>query len=296
MSLQSPIDTLTIRVGLSCRGPVWPTMKDEARDLIAEQLVVIPGGPGACSSEANRYRRRVYDACFSQRTKTCRYNKSIISSLFNRDIRKRGVVEHVCTGCCKSYHHTLYLMQTLGIKALYGERVKTYSRSNWTNAGKTFAAITGPSAILGLFECSFLRAHLKQSTGGDEPLPALVGDDDDEPAEAITPPAGTLVRAGVVVPSRAEVGLLSLEADMEPSATNSVEVKPISIWCENAEARIDLSTSWMLGGYYFSDMWICTTINKLWEAHITDQLRVSGAAWEARQHTKYLKTGKQIYQ
>ena len=93
-------DSRMIQAALSLDGPGWGNLLSDMRSMHDEQLVVIPNS--ASPADATHYRELVYHRMFfattSKENASARtmYKYTIVSRLYNGDIRKRGVVEHYC--------------------------------------------------------------------------------------------------------------------------------------------------------------------------------------------------------
>ena len=93
----------------------------------------------------------------------------IIRSLWNGDVRKRGVIEHAESGCCESPQHTLKLMKTVGLKCLL-KKLRVLMRDNWANCGRTLKLIALPTMVHGLLPQAILRTLKKTPAPVPRPI------------------------------------------------------------------------------------------------------------------------------
>ena len=125
-----PFDTRVIRLRLSTGGPTMPSIRKQARCLIVERFCIVR--PEDVPTEAHVHRNKVYNLFFAgASTPQDLWRKSIVTQLFNGDIRCGRTVQHVETGCCKSASETLDLMLSAGVAALFPPQ-KLLMRQNWT--------------------------------------------------------------------------------------------------------------------------------------------------------------------
>ncbi|CAK0802958.1 unnamed protein product, partial [Prorocentrum cordatum] len=128
-AVQKPADTMIIRMHLVRRANMPRAMK-AMRDVLAEQLVIIQGGPMGGADVS--YAQRVYDAFLPVRPSSDRFRRRLVQGLWNGNLRCSGRIEHMRTGRCKSRGQTLYLMQTCGLRALTKHMGHVMDRQNWT--------------------------------------------------------------------------------------------------------------------------------------------------------------------
>ncbi|CAK0810949.1 unnamed protein product [Prorocentrum cordatum] len=149
-----PFDTNLVRCQMSLTGDHLLGLRHHARLLHGEQLVVKRGVPPA---DATAHRDAIWKLCSDSDDPTTVYRREVVSRLYNGDIRKHGVIEHYCRGCCESPRHTLFLMRRHGVPALFG-RIDVLNRANWVNQTRSHRCVGVPAAVHGIFQASYLRA------------------------------------------------------------------------------------------------------------------------------------------
>ena len=110
-----PFDSQVVRLGLSFKGGLKAKIKTEMRLIILEQCRVMID---EVNIEADAHRKAIYDLYLGGNTPREQWRRKVVERLFNGDIRKRDVIEHIEKGCCKSPSHTRMLMCTIGVEAL----------------------------------------------------------------------------------------------------------------------------------------------------------------------------------
>ena len=175
MKILKPADSQIIRLALSIRGDVETKILEESRKIIAEQLHVVFAG--SCSAEADAYRLDAYNTFLKGDRPIDKYHRIVVSLLFNGDIRLRGRIIHIERGCCQSWNHTCYLMQTIGLNSLYKNRFNVLQRGNWTGAGGSIDGPGLPTIVHGIFTAAYLRAVPQSSTvAAADVAPLAIGD------------------------------------------------------------------------------------------------------------------------
>ena len=163
----------------------------------------------------------------------------MLDRLFNGDIRRHGVVEHYECGCCVSRDQCLHLMSTVALKCLYRAHMRILSRSHWTGATEAVGDFL-PLLLHGVFAAAYLRAlstedhvaaamHFVDVVGfdrniGDQSTGVSEGPREDAPRERID---------GVVA---------------------AMERPSISVWREEASARVRSTREWLLSGVAADDV------------------------------------------
>ena len=146
-----------IRLALSLEGALGGCLRTEFRDLVAEQLVIYRDSD--CPADATQYREDVYRAfTIRQKSPAGKYRHHVLSTLLNGDIRKRGVVEHYCRGCCKSQAETLRTFRRVVVPCLLPPAAfRVLDRQNWTGSDVAICDIALPSLTHGLLEAAYCR-------------------------------------------------------------------------------------------------------------------------------------------
>ena len=151
-----PFDTHCIRLVIALeREPYgFCNLGGNCEDIMEEQLTIIH--PNAVSVEEHAQRNKLYNRLCTRRTKKERYREGIIRRLWNGRICKRGFIEHLEDGCCKSPAETLRLMKTVGRRSLV-RKLRIFMRGNWANTGETLRLIALPTAVHGILPQALLR-------------------------------------------------------------------------------------------------------------------------------------------
>lgn len=187
------------------------------------------------------------------------FRLGVIRRLFNSRIREVGVMLHRCRGCCKGWSHTLCLMQTVGLKAIFRFVFTVYSRSTCTGCEKASQQIGLPAAIHGLLLAIVLRVLPNKTT-----VPPPV------------PPPGV-----PAVLDATDRGLASSRVD-DPTSL-AAERSDVSVFREDIDVRDASVRSWVIRGSLGDDMCIARKTFMEYEKVVLDQLKMSGIEWGKRQ-------------
>lgn len=282
--LVAPLDSRLIRLALTCQGANLQTIRREMRSILREQLVVIKSGH--CSADAERFRLDMYKAHIGGTASHDLYRRHMIGSLWNGDIRKRGVVEHYEKGCCASRAETLRLMCNEGMQCILGRGIAVLQRSNWTGTPEAINSIGLPTHLHGLLPAAYLRAMggAAASAAGDpsQRQRGLNGDRADQAGDGVN----------------AHERLGGNEVGEPPDQGDDFLLQPelVSVWRENAQERVESTRLWVLGGSFEDDLLLARTMYAPLEKLMLQQLALSGIKWERRQQDDYVKSGRRRYQ
>lgn len=278
-SLQRPFDTNAIRMALSMDGMALNKLRDEMRSVISEQLVVKYGV--VPTAEATAHRHAIYDLFIRGSSPSQVFLRSVVESLFNGDIRKEGVVEHIERGCCRSRAHTLDLMVRLAVPCLLPSKFPVIARSNWTGADAAIDAIGLPANIHNLLACSYLRAF---------PCPVAFVDKE--------VPAASALCDGPVE----DVGDASAEnvGDNAPEVLDVAEdpaaIPGVHFFQEDTKHRVMCARSWLSSGKFTDDLLVARIQYTPQSKRMLAQLALTSTKWEHRQRKQYMDTGSREYQ
>ncbi|CAK0814162.1 unnamed protein product [Prorocentrum cordatum] len=279
-SVLRPTDSNMIRCQLSLSSEHLIAVRHNARLLRDEQVVV---HVGSCSAEATAHRERVFDLYFSDTADASLQSRAAVCRrLYNGDIRKTGVIEHYCKGCCQSRDHTVFLMRRYGVAALFGP-VDVLNRSNWTSKMKSHRCIGLPAAVHGLLQAAFLR-------GVPEPPQAKRRREQALQARA---QAEALAAAGHEGGPEPLGPLQGPGRDPDADGDGADEV---SAWREEQDVRIVSTRSWMSSGRVADDMYIASRMVSLTDAYLLKQLATSGVSVERLQQLKVSRGEARTYQ
>ncbi|CAK0862880.1 unnamed protein product [Prorocentrum cordatum] len=278
-----PFDTHLVRCQMSLVGDHVIALRHEARRLHEEQVIILHG---VCPESATTHRRKIWDMYFDDPTDpTLMYRRAICQRLYNGDIRKHGVVEHYCNGCCRSPAHTVFLMRRYGVGALFGG-VDVMNRANWTNKLRSHRTVGLPASVHGLFQAAYLRAL---------PAPKRAG------APAPPPPGGGARGGGDGPPAAPPVGegegppQGGLGAG-DPAGEHEADADDGNTFSEEQAARVLGSRAWMLGGTVEDDMYVASSMVVLTDSYVTKQLHTSGSAFEQQQQQHVAAGRPRTYQ
>ena len=98
--------------------------------MITERIEIQHGGELA--PDAMLFRERLIETYLSGDSADTTFRRTIIEDLFNGDLRRPGVLQHIERGCCKSALHTIVTMQRVGIRVLIPWVFRCLDRQNWT--------------------------------------------------------------------------------------------------------------------------------------------------------------------
>ena len=259
-----PLDSQVVRMGLSFKSGVKNNLKDEMRRVIVEQIRISVGGVNTV--EADRHRKEIFDLHLTD-SPTDKWRRAVLEQLFNGDIRKHGVVEHIEVGCCSSAAETVHLMCTIGIAALLPRKhtIGKLDRKNWTGAGEAFSSIGLPASVHGLFACAYIRSTshgAPADTGGhNEGDPGLDKLCDDQ----VDPPENDLGEC-------------------------------TGLYDEDEATQVLHTQKWIFSGSFVDDINIARIALKPQEKYLLNQLKMSSARWERKQQDDFIKKGKRQFQ
>ena len=208
-AIPNAIDTRYIRLAIVARGSVHTDIKCSGQQILAGNLVCVDG---ACQDAvANQKRAAFYDLFFDKNTPIDVWGRRICEALFNGDLD--GPLMHHEVGCCSDFEETLHLMQTYGMQALFGRRLKPMSRKSWIGAKQSMKDLK-MSKVHNLFSLALLRA-----------MPA--------------PETPAAADAGTQVAVRGNSGAAAGDAaDRCHDKEDAVDPPPPSVWREESTTRV----------------------------------------------------------
>eukprot|EP00959_Pyramimonas_sp_CCMP1952_P468276 9492970-Pyramimonas_sp.AAC.1 len=266
-----PTDTNMIRCQLSLSAEHLISVRHHARLLHDEQVVVYAGN---CPAAATAHRERVFELYFADTTDaSLQFRAAVRRKLYNGDIKKTGVIEHYCNGCCRNRDHAVFLMRRCGVAALFGP-VDVLNRSNWTNKMKSHRCIGLPAAVHGLLQVAYLR-------GVPEPPQAKRLREQKLRARA--------ERERLAAAAWPEGGGEPLGGDPAPGCDSDGDgggADAPSAWREEQDARIVGARSWMNSGRVADDVFIASCMVSLTDAYLLKQWATSGVSFERLQQLK----------
>lgn len=276
-SLLRPWDTFCVRLALSVDGLVLQRLRCEVRAMLEEQLVVIHAARPP--PEATAHRRAIYEMFLGKSAKD-RYRLSVLQGLFNGDVRKAGVVEHYEVGCCTSRAHTLSLMVSDGVQALFPKRFPVMSRSNWTGADAAIEAIGLPAAVHGLLAGAFCRVFPGERNAG---VVVNTG------VAHVSGPSGPGADAGDRAGEEATTEALARQAD------GSMGASAWELWREEAADRVQATRRWVLSDAFVDDMVFAQVQYRPQSARMLRQLSLTGERFEVLQQRRLATDGHRDY-
>lgn len=234
---------LTNRVVLSLRGEPYTALRDRARRLIRNRLVI---KYGPCSADATAHRQLVYDRLLTDKGPIGQARKRTMELLFNDDIRDKTKIIHNERGCCRSERQTMYYFLTIGVKALFPSRPKRIDTTDWGDTTSTFSDLALPCFVHGIFESAYLEVPSIQDA---TPLAFKM-------AGPTSPAQGCAdVAAPPLMPDNEACpeGDLPVDVDADEKADPAGSKEPLHK--EKLEERLGYCKHWVQQGRMGSDIW-----------------------------------------
>ncbi|CAK0849896.1 unnamed protein product, partial [Prorocentrum cordatum] len=192
-----------------------------------------------------------------------RCGRSLAEGLWNGNLRRSGRDEHLCRGCCKSRHQTLYLMQTCGLRALTKHVGHVIDRQNWAGADLCLGGLGAASFVHNLLPSAFVAVF-----GGmyqDTPDGGVAGDG-----------------------QGGDIGMVDGDADAE-------KVIPVSVWREGNKVKIPRTIYWIVSCEFHDGLYIFTRAHGPCSEMLLRELERSGVEWELKQQRRLLVDGERTY-
>ena len=208
------------------------------------------------------------------------------AKMFNGDIRKTGVIEHYCCGCCRSRRETYKLFLTAGIWVLFGRQVKTLDRDSWTGAEGTLDQVGLGAAVHFLLPTAYLRAMPEERTAG--PLP---GEPHGNPALEDRPPVPPIADD----PADPGPDLSAADRPHQAPPRGPAEKLGVSVYREEMKDRDTGTRKWIKSGTLLDDVVVARKHYECGRKLMAWQLRISSKAWETRQQKKALDGKERTY-
>jgi len=256
----------TIRLQLSLHGPVRQHLKHKLRILQKERFCI---NYGKVSAAANQHRQRTMDLWFHGKNSAADIRRrALIERLYNGDVARLDIVEHVEDGCCTSPEETLRLMLSEGTDAMVPDLgFRTLDRQNFTDATGSVQAIGLPGGIHGLFQCAY----------------PLAMEDAKRSAQPKAKPKAKAVPAPVPPPI----------ADAPPDDAQPQNIDEMDgiyrLYHEDPNVRNDLSTKWVVQGDMYQEISMVTVFLNDMYRYVLNEMKRSSARWERRQQVKESK-------
>ena len=155
-SVHNCIDSKILRLCLAVRdipqGVV--ALKSEMRRIACEQLEIVIGG--VRSLAAQRFTEDLFNMCLPPSPENSR-RRTLLTGIFNADLRVRGRITHIERGCCASPQHTLHLLCTAGVDALLPHGLPLYQKVHWTGIYATSSSLCLGANCHGMLLSALLR-------------------------------------------------------------------------------------------------------------------------------------------
>lgn len=279
--LNSDLETNCIRLALASKGPPMRSIRQESRQVLAEQLVCYYGGsPGPI---ADAHREAVYSLYLSGDGHDVQFRYCTISQLWNGNIQAPGRHEHYCRGCCKNRRQTLHFMQSFGLDCLLPSSIHVINRSNFVGMETAMDQIGLPTEVNQLLPTALMRVFLFNDAT-TAPMPALAalfdGEDVDGDKHADANDADDAA---------------CNERQQRVDAAEA-RIKPISVWREEKESHQKTTMGWAKSGRMGDDIKRARIFAEQHVRLISHQLRVGGIEWERKQELKASRGEARTYQ
>ena len=263
MAVVSPFDTLCVRLLLTIRNTPQgtATLKQVARQVIVDQFVSLVDG--SISVADSEHRDAVYNLYLPCPAETAREAEVcvLIRSLFNGRIHRAGVVEHVETGCCSSPRHTLTLMITKGVDALFPRSYGIWNRADWTGSSDVLKRIGLPTSVHSIFQATVVTILKKEMM--HRPQDQVLQVTDGAPEQAHPD----------------DISCMTSGADL----TKEMDVNgvPCSLFAESRPFQVQATRDWLLQGTMGLDIAVVTIVATEFDRLMLRGLKLGTKTWEA---------------